>query len=61
MDICGGQTVYIPLSRCDDCSALADRVAALEAKLRGKSDIVLSKTDTAGSVYVTVVGSASEG
>lgn len=61
MDICGTQAVYIPLARCDDCSTLVDRVAALEAKLNGKSDIVLSKTDTAGSISVTVIGSASEG
>lgn len=61
MDICGTQAVYIPMPKCDDCSTLADRVAALEAKLRGKSDIVLSKTDTKSSVYVTVIGSASEG
>ena len=70
MDICGDQAVYMPPIHCDDCSAFAERLSALEqmvtsvsgtvntlsTKVGDKGDVVISKTDANGdTVRATVL------
>lgn len=50
MKICLGPSVHIPVSQCDDCTALENRVKALEELLDGVTQIPFSKTDTSAEV-----------
>lgn len=61
LNICGDPGLFIPPQNCDDCSALIERVAALERKLANKTDIPFSKTDTSGTVSGTFLGEVNNG
>ena len=56
MNICGGQTLFLPSSECDECESLLARIRALEEMLEGKRDIDIIKTDVDGTVIATVIG-----
>ena len=58
MDICGGTTLFLPTSECDECESLLSRIRALEEQLAGKEDIELVVKDKNGTVTATVLGSA---
>ena len=46
MNTCTTPAVYLPGSSCNDCTALASRVEALEELLEGYQPTVIAKTDS---------------
>lgn len=55
VSICGDHSVYITHNTCNECETLAERVAALEARLAGKEDVEISLTDANGDETVATV------
>lgn len=47
---CGGESIYIPESHCDDCSALENRVRRLELLLENIDKIPFEKKDQSTTV-----------
>lgn len=57
LNICGDEGIYIPVSHCEDCDALADRVRTLEAFINELELLDITAVDNNGdTVTISVLG-----
>ena len=61
MNICGGQAVHIPVTKCEDCDDFLQRLETIEELLNGVRRVTISKSDGDSSQSGFFLGEVTNG